>query len=130
MKPKTLVELLTLSTNLYMISRDEKLMESLSEMTKKGKQKINDVMDEFSGMSGEDENMLIQNFLYKAKEVKDDIAIKMEEVVVKVYENLRIAHTDEVKSLNDKIDLVKRELALAEARIINLEQKIASSATK
>lgn len=37
MKAKTVIELLTLSTNLYMISKDDEHMKNLSELTKKGK---------------------------------------------------------------------------------------------
>ena len=47
----------------------------------------------------------------------------MAEVAEKVYAKMHIAHADEVKKLSDEIACVKRELALAEARIVNLEPK-------
>ena len=123
MKAKTLVELLTLSTNLYMISKDQQFMENLSEMAKKGKKKVDDIIDEFSDEGENGEEKLIQKFLHKAREAKEELEHKIEEVAYMVYEKMHIAHSDEVKKLADKIETLKRELALAEARILHLEQK-------
>ena len=123
MKAKTLVELLTLSTNLYMISKDEEFMENFSEMTKKGKKKVNDLIDEFSDGQEDSEEKLIHKFLHKAKQAKEELEKRIEEVASKVYEKMHIAHTDEVKRLSTEIETLKRELALAEARILHLEEK-------
>jgi hypothetical protein len=45
----------------------------------------------------------------------------MEEVAKKVYEKVNIAHTDQVKSLETKIEQLKRELALTEVRVAQME---------
>lgn len=122
MKVKTIIELLTLSTNLYIISKDEELMKSLADMTQNGKKKLNDFMDEFSeGEEGEEK--LMQKFLHKAKQAKEELEKKIEETAVKIYDKMHIAHTDDLTKLNVEIERVTRELALAEARIIHLEQK-------
>lgn len=121
MRAKTIVELLTLSTNLYMISKDEEFMENLTEMMKKGKKKAEDILDEFSEEGEEDK--LIQKFLSKAKNAKHELENKIAEIAEKVYAKMNIAHVDQVKKLSDELEGLKRELALAEARIIHLEQK-------
>lgn len=123
MRAKTLVELLTLTTNLYMISKDEKFMESLSEMMKKGKKKAEDILDEFSDQGEGDEETLIQKFLQGAQKAKEDLEKKIEETAVKVYGKMHIAHTNDVKNLSEEIERLKRELSLAEARIVRLEPK-------
>jgi polyhydroxyalkanoate synthesis regulator phasin len=123
MRAKSLIELLTLSTNLYMISKDEEFMQNLSEMMKKGKKKAEDIFDEFSGEDEEGEDTLIQKFLQKAKKAKEELEQKIEDTAAKVYQKMHIAHADELKKLAEEVDRLKRELALAESRIVNLEPK-------
>ena len=123
MKAKSILELLTLSTNLYMISQDEEFMENLSEMMKKGKQKVDGFMDDFTDEGEESREKLIQRFLHRAKKTKEELEQKMGEVAERVYSKMHIAHADEVKKLSDEIVRVRRDLALAEARISDLEPK-------
>ena len=119
MKAKTLIELLTLSTNIYMISKDEKFMNNLKEMAEKGKEKVTAFAGEFTG--DEDEEKLIQKFMHKAHQAKEELEHKMGEVAERVYAKMNIAHTDQVKSLESSISQLKKELSLAEARIAKLE---------
>jgi polyhydroxyalkanoate synthesis regulator phasin len=123
MRAKSFIELLTLSTNLYMISKDDEFMQNLSDMLKKGKKKAEDILHDFSEEGEEGEEQLIQKFLHKAQKAKEELEKKIEEAAVKVYEKMHIAHADEVKKLAGEVDLLRRELALAEARIVNLEAK-------
>lgn len=123
MRAKTLIGLLTLSTNLYMISKDEEFMKNLTEMLGKGKKKAEDFMDEFSGDEEEGEEKLLQNILHKAHQAKEELERKIEDAAVKVYQKMHIAHTDEVKRLQDELDRLKRELSLLEARMVNVEPK-------
>jgi hypothetical protein len=46
MKAKTLLELVTLSSTLYTISKETHLMEKLTALSEQGKDKINDFMSE------------------------------------------------------------------------------------
>lgn len=122
MKTKTLIELLTLSSNMYLIAKDDDFWKRVSEMTEKGRKTINKVMDEFSDEEGE-ENSMFQKLIEKAKQAREELEQKMEEVAVKAYKKMRIAHTDEIKKLETEMELLKKQLALAEARIIIIEQK-------
>lgn len=119
MKARTLIELLTLSTNIYMITKDEKLLNNLNEMAQKGKVKFGELVDEFSG--DESEEKLMEKLLRKAHQAKEEFEHKMEEVAKKVYEKVNIAHTDQVKSLEARIESLKRELALTEIRVAQIE---------
>mgnify|MGYP001565357576 CR=1 FL=1 len=71
----------------------------------------------------EGEETLIQKFLLGAQKAKEDLEKKIEETAVKVYGKMHIAHTDDVKKLSGEIERLKRELSLAEARIVHLEPK-------
>ena len=120
MKAKTLIELLTLSTNVYMITKDEKMMNNLSEMTQKGKAKLSELVEEFSG-DDENEEKLMEKLLHKAQQAKEELEHKMEEVVRKVYDKVNIAHVDQVKSLEETIENLKKQLILTEARLAKIE---------
>ncbi|MGZ3898712.1 MAG: hypothetical protein ACXVNM_01895 [Bacteroidia bacterium] len=118
MRAKTLVQLLSLSTSLYMISKDEELIKKVSEIAQKGKEKLNNMYEDFSGNSEEE---LTDKILRTARQAKEELDKKIEETVTKVYEKMHIAHANDLKELEQQLALVKRELALAEARIVNLE---------
>lgn len=118
MKAKTLIELLTLSTNIYMITKDEKLMSNLSEMTQKGKVRISEMTE---GLMDEDGENLLAKLKEKAQQAKEELEHKIAEMVEKTYAKMNIAHTNQVKELVEKIEALKRELALVEARVINSE---------
>jgi polyhydroxyalkanoate synthesis regulator phasin len=122
MKTKTLIELLTLSSNMYLIAKDDDFWKRVSEMTENGRKTINKVMDEFADEESE-ENSMLQKLISKAKQAHEELEQKMEEVAVKAYKKMRIAHTDEIKKLETEMELLKKQLALAEARIIIIEQR-------
>lgn len=119
MKARTLIELLTLSTNIYMISKDEKFMNTLREMAEKGKEKATALANEFTAEDSEEK--IIAKIVHKAHQAKEEFDHKMAEVAEKVYEKMNIAHTKQVTELEHKIAGLKKELSLAEARIVNLE---------
>jgi polyhydroxyalkanoate synthesis regulator phasin len=121
MKAKTIIELLTLSSNMYLIAKDEDFWKRLNEMTEKGKKTFNKVVEEFSDEEGEEYSML-DKLIEKAKQAREELEQKMEEVAVKAYRKMHIAHTDEIKKLESEIEQLKKQLGLAEARIITIEQ--------
>lgn len=122
MKSKTLLELLTLSSNLYLIAKDKDLLTKLSEMAEKGKKKVDEVMEEFS--EDEDHEGFIEKLIFKAQQAKEELDRKMEEVAVTVYKKMNIAHTDDLTILHEKIDKLNNELELAKLRIANLEGRL------
>jgi len=115
MKARTLIELLTLSSNLYVIAKDKEFFEKLKSYAEKGQEKY----DEFMHEEGDEGDDLLHKLLHKAQEAKEELERKMEEVAVSVYKKMRIAHTDQVEALHTEIDLLRRQLNLAEARFNN-----------
>lgn len=119
MRVKTLLELLSISSSVYMISKDEEFFNRLGKMVEKGKDKISDLTEEFTGAAEEDQ--LLNKLIEKAKQAKEEFDHKMEEVAKKVYDKMSIAHTDQVEALQLDIAKLKKELATAESRIVALE---------
>lgn len=118
MKAKTILELMTLSANLYMIAKDERLMNKISEVSAKGKEKLDELIEEFDG---EDERKLSERIMQKAAQAGEELEQKIAEVVVKLYDKMNIAHTEQIKELKVQVEMLKKEIALAEARIVTLE---------
>ena len=123
MKAKTFLELLTLSANLYTISKDTHLMDRLKDVSDKGKDSINEFMKEKVLDENGNEVEFIDRLVMKAHEAKLELEDKIGEMVASFYEKVNIAHVDKVKELEEKIDLLNKALALAEARLNHLENK-------
>lgn len=123
MKAKTLLELVTLSSSLYTISKETHLMEKLAALSEQGKDKINDFMKESLVDADGNEIEFMDKLVLKAHQVKEELESKIGEVVASFYEKVNIAHTDQLKGLELRMDQLSRDLALAEARINHLENK-------
>jgi polyhydroxyalkanoate synthesis regulator phasin len=123
MKAKTFLELVALSANLYSISKENHLMDKLKDLSEDGKDKINSFMSEKVLDENGNEIEFMDRLMLKAQEAKDELEQKIGEMVATFYEKVNIAHVDKIKELEEKVELVKRELALAEARISHLESK-------
>jgi polyhydroxyalkanoate synthesis regulator phasin len=123
MKAKTFLELVALSANLYSISKETHLMDKLKDLSEDGKDKINSFMSEKVLDENGNEIEFMDRLMLKAQEAKDELEQKIGEMVATFYEKVNIAHVDKIKELEEKVELVKRELALAEARISHLESK-------
>lgn len=120
MRAKTIIELINLSTNLYMLAKDEEVVSKVSDLANKGKEKISELYED---LSGEGENRLMEMLMKKATDAKVELEHKISEFVIAGYDKLKIAHTNEIMRLEEEINNLKRELALAEARIVNIEAK-------
>jgi hypothetical protein len=123
MKAKTLLELVTLSSSLYTISKETHLMEKLTALSEQGKDKINDFMKESLVDADGNEIEFMDKLVLKAHQVKEELEAKIGEVVASFYEKVNIAHTDQLKGIEIRMDQLSKDLALAEARINHLENK-------
>jgi hypothetical protein len=122
MKAKTLLELVTLSSTLYTISKETHLMEKLTALSEQGKDKINDFMKESMVDADGNEIEFMDKLVLKAHQAKEELETKIGEVVASFYEKVNIAHTDQLKRMELRIDQLSKDLALAEARINHLEK--------
>jgi len=124
MKARTFLELMSISTNLYVLSKDEELMSKLKGYMEKGKDKINEFVSE--PIVDEDGNELefVDKLIKKAHEAREDLNTKIEEIVTSLYHKMNIAHTDQINELQIKIEQLSKELAIAEARINHLDKNL------
>lgn len=123
MKTKTLLELLTLSSSLYFLARDTQLLDRINEMSEKGRESINKVASESELDKDGNELEFIDKIILKTSQVKEELEQKIEELVVAFYKKANIAHLDEIKALNEKVDKSDQTIALLEARLNHLEAK-------
>ena len=61
--------------------------------------------------------------IVKAKELNEELHEKIEELVVQLYKKINVAHLDEIKALNEKLEKSNALIALLEARLNVLEAK-------
>ncbi|MBI4947002.1 MAG: hypothetical protein HY840_11455 [Bacteroidetes bacterium] len=122
MKARTLIDLLTLSSNMYLIAKDDDFWKQLNAITEEGKNTFNKVIEELIDEEGEEAYSMLKKIISKAKEAREELEKKMEEISVKAYKKMHIVHTDEIKKLDMEIEQLKKQLGLAEARIVAIEQ--------
>ena len=77
MKAKTFLELVTLSSTLYTISKETKLMEKLAELSEQGKDKINDFMKEKMVDENGNEVEFLDKLVIKAHEANEELEAKI-----------------------------------------------------
>lgn len=123
MKAKTFLELITLSSTLYTISKETHLMEKLAAMSEQGKDKINEFMKESMVDENGNEVEFMDKLVLKAHQAKEELEAKIGEMVVTFYEKINVAHTDQIRGLEERLEQLSKDLALAEARINHLENK-------
>lgn len=121
MKTKTILELLTLSSNIYYIARDSKFLDKISALSEKGKDNINKIMSESQLDENGNEMEFLDKIILKTNELKEELNEKIEEMVVKFYKKINVAHLDEIKALNEKLEKLDATVALLEARLNKLE---------
>lgn len=121
MKAKTLIELMSLSTSLYMLSKDEETMERLKSMLEKGKDRINRAVNEPVMDEDGNEMEFVDKLIHKAGQAKEELEEKIEEAVAKFYKKINVAHLDEIKALNEKLKEQDKTIALLESRLNHLE---------
>ena len=121
MKTKSLIELLTLSSSIYYLLRDTELLDKVKEYTEKGKDGINHFMSESYTDEEGNEMEFIEKIIMKSSEAKEELEHKIEELVAAFYKKINVAHTDEIRALNEKLEQADQAIALLEARLNKLE---------
>ena len=123
MKTRTMLELLTLSSSIYHFAKEAQLMDRINELSDKGKDELNRVASKSQVDVDGTELEFIDKIILKANEVKNELEQKIEEQVIIIYKKMNIAHLDEIKALNEKVEKSDKEIALLEARLNRLEAK-------
>lgn len=123
MRTKTIIELLTLSSGLYVLAKDHNLFEKIADMSEKGKHQFNQLAKEDVLDAEGNEVEFIDKFILKANQAKEELEEKIEELIVKLYKKINVAHTDEITALHLKLEKSEDKIALLEARLNHLEAK-------
>lgn len=123
MKTKTIVELLTLSSSIYFLAKDHQLLERIKEFSEKGQGEINKIISESQLDENGNELEFVDKVILKTHELKEELDEKIEELVIKFYKKINVAHLDEIKALNEKVEKADMSIALLEARLNRLEAK-------
>ena len=117
MKTKTILELLTLSSSIYYLAKDTKFLDKISEFSEKGKDNLNTIMSESQLDENGNELEFADKIILKTHELKEELNEKIEELIVKFYKKINVAHSDEIKALNEKLETLDATVALLEARL-------------
>ena len=122
MKTKTLLELIALSSSIYHLAKNTHLIERINELSEKGKESINKVASETIIDDEGTELELIDKIIHKTSQAKEELEQRIEELVAQFYKKINVAHADEVRALNDKLEKADMAIALLEARLNKLEK--------
>lgn len=123
MKMKSFLELLTLSSNLYVIAKDTDALEKIHAYSEMGKDKINSFVKEKITDADGNELEFVDKLVVKLHEAKENLEEKIESVVKEMYHKMNIAHTNQIENLESNIESLTKELSLAQSRIEKLEGK-------
>ena len=121
MKTKTILELITLSSSIYYLAKDTKFLDKISEFSEKGKDNLNKIVSESQLDDNGNELEFADKIILKTHELKEELNEKIEELVIKFYKKINVAHLDEIKALNEKLEKLDATIALLEARLNKLE---------
>ena len=117
MKKKTLLEIATLSSNLYVIMKNSDLAKKVlyitAGMAAISKNKIEEMVKEFiekSDMTEEEGKKFLEEISAKAKETKEDFEEKLEDVIKNVIEKLNLQKSDDCEELKKRIDQLEAQL--------------------
>jgi len=125
MKTKTLLELVMLSSSIYHLAKDAEVLERINQMSEKGKDNINKVASETILDDDGQPLELMDKIIYKTSQLKEEFEEKIEELVIKFYKKINVAHLDDIKALEEKVENADMAIALLEARLNKLDIKIA-----
>jgi BMFP domain-containing protein YqiC len=123
MKAKTVLELITMSSGLYYLTKDKELMDRLTELKDKSLSRINNAASSSVVDADGNELEFIDKMIHAASEAKNELEQKVEELVAKLYQKINIAHVDEIRALNERLEKSDKAIALLEARLNKLEAK-------
>jgi len=121
MKTKTILELLTLSSSIYFLAKDTNFLDKINKLTEKGKENINKVVSESKLDENGNEMEFVDKIILKTHELQEELNEKIEELIAKFYKKINVAHLDEIKALNERVDKLDQMVALLEARLNRME---------
>ncbi len=118
MKAKTFLELAALSAGLYAIAKETQLLEKLKELSAEGREKFDEFMAENFVDEEGNEIPLTDKLLMKAKEAREELEGKINDMVTTFYEKLNNTHAEKLGDLEERMEQMNQTLAALEARYV------------
>jgi polyhydroxyalkanoate synthesis regulator phasin len=123
MKARTILELAAISSTLYTISKDQELLDKLNQWAEKGKEKINSfVKDKVVDEDGKELDFL-EKLAARIEISRKELEERVGDLVKTTYERMQIAHTDKIEKLEQRIEQLKKEITLLQAKMAKQEKK-------
>lgn len=121
MKTKTFLELVSLSSAIYTLSKQTDLVDKITAYAEKGKDKFNEFVKEKMVDDEGNELEFLDKLATRIQDAKSDLEEKIGEVITSFYEKIHLVHTEQLNKLEQQITDLSRSLTLAEAKINRLE---------
>ncbi len=121
MKTKTFLELVSLSSAIYTLSKQTDLVDKIAAYAEKGKDKFNEFVKEKMVDDEGNELEFLDKLATRIQDAKSDLEEKIGEVMTSFYEKIHLVHTEQLNKLEQQITDLSRSLTLAEAKINRLE---------
>ena len=119
MRKKNVIDWINLSANMYLIAKDEFLREKFLLLLSKIKTHFNSVT---ADIDSDSKPSYKSKLTERLKEMGEDTEEIFNYIFRALYEKIHLVHDDKLKKLEDDIAELKRELALAEAKIVAIER--------
>ena len=123
MKARTLVELAAISSTLYTISKDQELLDKLSQWAEKGKEKINSFVKEKVVDEDGRELDFLEKLADRIENSRHQLEERVGELVKSTYDRMQITHTDKIEKLEHQLETMKKELTLLQTKLNKQEKK-------
>jgi hypothetical protein len=123
MKARTLVELAAISSTLYTLSKDQELLDKLSQWAEKGKDKIYYFVQEKAVDDDGRELDFLEKLTARIESSRHDLEERVGDLVKSTYDRMQIAHTDKIEKLEQQLDAMKNELTLVHTMLNKQEKK-------
>lgn len=119
MQAKRFSDLVALSLQLYLLSRDERLRADIIKLIAKLKQKAWKVVESMDP----DKQEAVGEIYHRISEITVMIESRMKEAVHDLYDKLHLANTTDVKIMSAELTALARDLSALEERLTKLEQE-------
>lgn len=123
MKAKRMIELVSLSTTLYALSKETKLMEKLGGIAQDGKNRLNAFVKQKVKNDEGEELEFTDKIQQKFNETKSEFDKKMSDAVQSFYQKVNVVHKAELDKLHKEIDGMRAQMINLEAHVSTPEKK-------
>ncbi len=115
MKARTLLSLLSLSSNIYLMSKDRELRNKLNAVLANGKS--HHAAEAGDNGQEESEEQLFDRLGSKLEVVRQELERQLEQLAIRVYRRMHIAHRNETRELREQLSELRKSVTTLEAQL-------------